>query len=62
MTKTFLLMAETFFNQLVKIAIGQGDYYITGCSLAYPQFKENYWLIEMDISKQQVLESDLKVI
>ena len=55
-------MAETFFNQLVKIAIGQGDYYITGCLLAYPQFKENYWLIEMDISKHQVLESDPKVI
>ena len=33
MTKTFLLMAETFFNQLVKIAIGQGDYYTLGAYL-----------------------------
>ena len=37
-------------------------YYITGCLLDYPYFKENYKLIAIDLSKQQALNADPRVI
>ena len=44
-----------------KIKIGQGDNYTTCCLLDYPYFKENYKLA-IDLSKQQALHADPKVI
>ena len=55
---------ENFFDQPVKnnrvtyenirkIATGQGDDYTTGCLLDYPYFKDNYKMIAVDLSKQQ---------
>ena len=37
-----------------KVAAGQGDDYVTGCLLDYPYFKENYKMIAIDLSKQQI--------
>ena len=47
---------------IIKIATGQGDDYTTGCLLDYSYFKENYEMIPIDFSKQQVLDADLRAI
>ena len=66
-------MEKKFFDQLIKnnkityenirkIATGQGDDYITGCLLDYRYFKENYKMIAIDLSKQQALDADPRAI
>ena len=45
-----------------KIATGQGDDYTTGCLLDYPYFKENYKMIAIDSSKQQILDADRRTM
>ena len=45
-----------------KVAIDQGDDYTTSCLLNYPNFKEYYKLITIDLSKQQALDADPKAI
>ena len=54
-------MTKTYEN-IRKIAMGQGDDYITGCLLDYTYFKENYKLIAIDLSKQQALDADPRAI
>ena len=49
-------------NNIRKIATGQGDDYTTGCLVDYNYFKEHYKLITKDLSKQQKLDADPKVI
>ena len=49
------------YDNIRKIATGQGDDYTTGCLLDCPYFKEHYKLIAIDLSKQQKLDADLKV-
>ena len=44
------------------IAAGQGDDYTTGCLLDYPYFKENYKMIAIDLSRQNELDGDPRVI
>ena len=44
-------MNKTYEN-ISKIAIGQGDDYTTGCLLDYSYFKENYKMIAIDLIKQ----------
>ena len=39
------------YENIRKIAIGQGDDYTTGCLLDYSYFKENYKLIAIDLRK-----------
>ena len=67
------LMVKTFFGQPInsdlktyenirKIASGQGDDYTTGCLLDYSYFKENYRMIAIDLSKQQALDADPRAI
>ena len=62
-----------FFDQLVKnnlitydnirkIATGQGDDYTTGCLLDYNYFNNYYKIIAIDLSKQQALDADPKAI
>ena len=62
-------MVKTLFNQPInndfktyenirKIATGQGDDYTTGCLLDYPYFKENYKMILTLLSRQQALDAD----
>ena len=44
-------MTKTYEN-IRKIAIGQGDDYATGCLLDYHYFKDHYKMIAIDLSKQ----------
>ena len=48
---------KTYAN-IRKIGTGQGEDYTTGCLLDYPSFKNNYKMIAIDLSKQQVLDAD----
>ena len=68
-----MIDGRNFFNQPIqndlkiyddirKIATGQGDDYRTGCSLDFPYFKKYYKLLAIDLSKQQKLNADLKPI
>ena len=50
------------YENIRKIAIGQGDYYTTGCLLDYTYFKNYYKMIAIDLSKQQALDADPKAI
>ena len=54
-------MAKTYEN-IEKIATGQGDDYTTGRLLDYPYFKDHYKMIAIDLSKQQVLDADPRAI
>ena len=64
---------ENFFDQPIKnnkityenirkIATGQGDDYTTGCLLDYPDFMDTYKMIAVDLSKQQALDTDPRAI
>ena len=68
-----MINGEIFFDQPVKnskvtyenirkIATGQGDDYTTGCLLNYPYFKDSYKMIEVDLSKQEALDADPRAI
>ena len=46
------------YENIRKIATGQGDDYTTGCLLDYPYFKDSYKMISIDLSKQQILDND----
>ena len=68
-----MINGENFFNQPIKnnkvtyenigkIAIGQGDDYTTGCLLDYSDFADTYKMIAVDLSKQQALDADPRAI
>ena len=68
-----MINGELFFDQLIKnnkvayennrkIAVAQGDDYITGCLLDYPYFKDSYKMITADLSKQQALDAHPRAI
>ena len=50
------------YENIRKIAVGQGDNCTTGCLLDYPYFKKYYKMIAIDLSKQQALDADPKAI
>ena len=50
------------YENIRKIATGQGDDYTTGCMLDYTQFKNYFKMIAEDLSKQQALDADPKAI
>ena len=50
------------YENIRKIATGQGDDYITGCLLDYSYFKDHYQMIVIDLSKQQALDPDPRAI
>ena len=50
------------YENIRKIAAGQGDGYTTGCLLDYHYFKENYKMIAIDLSKRKVLDGDPSAI
>ena len=54
-------MTKTYEN-IRKIATGQGDDYTTGCLLDYSYFKEKLKMIAIDLSKQQALDADTGAI
>ena len=68
-----MINGEKFFDQPIKnnkvtyenirkIAIGQGDDYTTGCLLNYSYFADTYKMIAVDLSKQQALDADPRAI
>ena len=68
-----MINGENFFNQPIKnnkviyenirkIAIGQGDDYTSGCLLDYSYFADTYKMIAVDLSKQQALDADPRAI
>ena len=68
-----MINGENFFDQPIKnnkiayenirkIATGQGDDYTTGCLLDYPYFVNTYKMIAVDLSKQQALDADPRAI
>ena len=50
------------YDNIRKIATGQGDDYTTGCLLDYNYFNNYYKMIAIDLSKQQALDADPKAI
>ena len=54
-------MNKTYEN-IRKIATAKWGDYTTGCLLDYCYFKENYKMIAVDLSKQQVLDADPSTI
>ena len=54
-------MAKTYKN-IRRTATGQGDDYTTDCLLDFSYFKENYKMIAIDLSKQQLLDADPRTI
>ena len=68
-----MINGENFFDQPIKnnkvtyenirkIATGQGDGYTTGCLLNYQCIKDYYKMIAVDLSKQQALDADPRAI
>ena len=68
-----MINGENFFDQpmknnkvtyenIRKIATGQGGDYTTGCLLDYSYFMDTYKMIAVDLSKQKVLDADPKAI
>ena len=54
-------MTKTYEN-VRKIATGQGDDYATGSLLDYSYFKNHYKMTVIDLSKQQALDADPRAI
>ena len=50
------------YENIRKIATGQGDDYKTCCFLDYPYFKGSYRMIAVDSSKQHALDTDPRLI
>ena len=50
------------YDNIRKIATGQGDDDTTGCLLDYPYFKKYCRLIAIDLHKQQKLDADPKAM
>ena len=70
---TVMINGENFFDKPIKnnkvtyenirkIATGQGDDCTTGCLLDYPYFADTYKMIAVDLSKQQALDADPRAI
>ena len=55
-------MTEKTYKNIRKNTIGQGNDYTTGCLLDYSYFKKYYKMIAIDLSKQQTLDADPKVV
>ena len=50
------------YDNIRRIATGQGDDYRTGCLLNYSYFKENYKMIAIDLNNWQALDADSRAI
>ena len=50
------------YDNIRKVATGQGDDYTTGCLLDNRYFKNYYKMIVVDLSKQQALDAHPKAI
>ena len=50
------------YENIRKIATGQGNDYTTGCLLNYQNIKDYYKMIAVDLSKQQTLDANPRAI
>ena len=50
------------YENIRKIATGEGDDYTTGCLLDYNYFKKYYKMIAVDLNKQQALDEAIQQI
>ena len=50
------------YDNIWKVATGQGDDYTTGCFLDYNYFKNYHKMITTGLTKQQALDADPKAI
>ena len=50
------------YENIRKIATGQGDDYTAGCLLDYSYFADTYKMIAADLNKQQPLDADPRAI
>ena len=50
------------YENVIKIATGQGNDYTSGCLLDDSYFKYHYKMIAIDLSKQQALDADPRAI
>ena len=50
------------YENIRKIATGEGDDYTTGCLLDYNYFKKYYKMIAVDLNKQQALDEAIQKI
>ena len=50
------------YEKITKIATGPGDDYTTGCFSGHSYFMDHYKMIVIDLSKQQVLDTDPRAI
>ena len=68
-----MINGENFFDQPIKnnkvtyenirkVATGQGDDYTTDCLLDYQYIQDYYKMIVIDLNKQQALDADPRVI
>ena len=46
------------YDEVRKVSTGQSDDYTTGCLLDYAYFRDDYKVIAVDSSKQNVLDAD----
>ena len=53
---------KMIYENIRKVATGQGDDYTRGSLLDYSYFKDIYKMIAVDLSKQQVLDADPRAI
>ena len=53
---------KVIYENIRKIATGQGGDYATGCLLDYSYFADTYKLIAADLSKQQAVDADPRAI
>ena len=54
--------SKVTYENIRKIATGQGDDYATGCLLDYSYFADTYKMIAVDLSKQQAIDADPRAI
>ena len=50
------------YDNIKKVATGQGDDYTTGCLSGYTYFKNYYKMVVVDLRKQKALDADPKGI
>ena len=50
------------YENIRKVATGQGDDYTTGCLLSYRYVNNTYKMIALDLSKQKALNADPRVV
>ena len=50
------------YDNIRKVAIGQGDHFRTGCLLHYNYCNKHYVMIAIDLCKKQALDADPKAI